>query len=111
MEAPRKTRFAVQLPLCFSGEDIVGAGTIVNLSSDGCAAVVSERVSPGCRLSLSIQLPEQETPLEIDLAVVRWTSGKRFGLEFLSIRQEMLGPLQRFVRSLEADTELEPPRE
>ncbi len=82
---------------------------MLNLSNEGCAVVSGKRVQPATYLSMRIQLTEQDAPLEIELAAVRWVSGENFGLEFIRIRPDAQERLKRFVRTLELAPQLEPP--
>jgi hypothetical protein len=44
MEGRKHTRFAVQLPVSFSGDQLSDAGTILNVSEEGCA-ITSDTVA------------------------------------------------------------------
>ena len=44
MQGRKHTRFAVQLPMSFRGDQLSNGGTILNLSEEGCA-VTSEIVA------------------------------------------------------------------
>ncbi len=78
---------------------ISGAGTVRNLSVGGCKVVTDTRVNPGMHLELHLYLPDHAMPVEIDLAAIRWSTGREVGLEFISIRPEEEARLQRFVNS------------
>lgn len=102
MEGRKHTRFAVQLPVSFSGDQLSGEGTILNLSAEGCA-IMSEAVSSAAvYLHLKMHLREREEPVQIDLAAVRWSSATRFGVEFIKIRPEEGERLKKFVQALES---------
>lgn len=102
MEGRKHTRFAVQLPVSFSGDQVSDGGTILNVSAEGCA-ITSDRVSgTGTYLQLTMQLREREEPVQVDLAAVRWVSATRFGVEFIKIRQEEEERLRKFVKTLES---------
>ena len=104
MEGRKHTRFAVQLPVSFSGDQLSHGGTILNLSAEGCA-ITSETVSGAAvYLQLAMQLREQEEPVQVDLAAVRWSSATRFGVEFIKIRPEEGERLKQFVKALESTT-------
>ena len=86
MEGRKHTRFAVQLPVSFEGDQLSHGGTILNLSAEGCA-ITSETVADAAvYLQLTMQLREREEPVQVDLAAVRWVSATRFGVEFIKIR-------------------------
>jgi len=113
MELRKNLRFAVQLPLSFKSDKITGEGVVFNISLEGCGvvfnlslegcAVGSDRsIRPGTYLQVYIQPYQQELPIEVELAVVRWSEGQEFGLEFIRIRAEEQDRLRRFVKTLEA---------
>jgi len=79
-------------------------GTILNLSAEGCAITSESVASAKAYLQLTIQLREQEEPLQVDLAAVRWSSATRFGVEFIKIRPEEGERLKKFVEALESTT-------
>ncbi len=83
MEGRKYTRFSVQLPVSFSGDNFSEKGTILNVSAEGCAITSDTVPSAGVYLHLTMQLREQEEPVQIDLAAVRWVSAARFGIEFI----------------------------
>jgi hypothetical protein len=104
MEGRKHTRFAVQLPVSISGDQLSHGGTILNLSAEGCA-ITSEAVSGAAvYLQLTMQLREREEPVQVDLAAVRWSSATRFGVEFIKIRPEEGDRLKQFVKALESTT-------
>ena len=102
MEGRKHTRFAVQLPVSFRGDRLSHGGTILNLSAEGCA-ITSETVADAAvYLHLTMQLRAREEPVQVDLAAVRWSSGTRFGVEFIKIRPEEGERLKKFVKVLES---------
>jgi hypothetical protein len=104
MEGRKHTRFAVQLPVSFSGDQLSDRGTILNLSAEGCA-ITSETVAGlAVYLQLTMQLRERDEPIQVDLAAVRWISSTRFGVEFIKIRPEEGERLKQFVNVLESTT-------
>ena len=104
MEGRKHTRFAVQLPVSFSGDQLSHGGTILNVSAEGCA-ITSEIVAGGAvYLQLTMQLREREEPVHVELAAVRWSSATRFGVEFIKIRPEEGERLKKFVKVLESTT-------
>ena len=104
MEGRKHTRFAVQLPVSFSGDQLSDEGTILNLSAEGCAIMSDTVVGAAVYLQLTMQLREREEPVSVDLAAVRWVSATRFGVEFIKIRSEEGERLKKFVNLLESTT-------
>ena len=102
MEGRKHTRFAVQLPVLFSGDQLSDGGTILNVSAEGCAITSDTVVGVGVYLQLTMQLREREEPILVDLAAVRWASATRFGVEFIKIRPEERERMKPFVRALES---------
>jgi len=48
-----------------------------------------------------LHLPDGKPPLEIKVALVRWSRGQQFGLKFLTMEPDQQARLRRFVSSLE----------
>ncbi len=89
-------RFA--LSITFSG-DAEGEGAVLNLSLKGCKVNSEAGVKVGDAMSLIILLSGEEPPTTVDLALVRWTQGACFGLEFVSIGPAESNRLRRFLAS------------
>jgi hypothetical protein len=70
----------------FGDEEFEGEATILDVSTNGCKATSLTEVKVGISLKLSLFLQDQQWPLRIDQAVVRWVDGQCFGLEFVGIR-------------------------
>ena len=102
MEQRKQPRFPVHWPMAFSGAYTAGGGTVTNLSMRGCAVESHTRVPTGTRLELCALFPKDHRPVVPDLAVVRWSSGGKFGLEFLRIRPEEQARLRRVVSTLDS---------
>ena len=51
-------------------------------------------------VGLQIRPTDHEPPIEIDVATVRTVTGRRFGLEFVRIRQEQETRLRRILVTL-----------
>jgi len=102
MEGRKHTRFAVQLPVSFSGDQLSHGGTILNVSAEGCAITSETVVGAAVYLQLTMQLREREEPVQVELAAVRWSSATRFGVEFIKIRPEEGERLKKFVKVLES---------
>ena len=87
MAERRGRRLRLSCRLFFFGEDdFEGEATILDLSTGGCQATSPSEVQVGTTLRLSLFLQDQEWPLRIDEALVRWVKGPMFGLEFTKIR-------------------------
>ena len=104
MKTRKHTRYAVQLPVSFSGDRLAreGEGTILNLSAEGCAITSATVADAAAYLQLTMQLREREEPICVDLAAVRWSTTARFGVEFIKVRPEEGERLRKFVKALQA---------
>ncbi|MDO8354837.1 MAG: PilZ domain-containing protein [Nitrospirota bacterium] len=87
MAERRGRRLNLSCRLFFFGEDdFEGEATILDLSTGGCQATSLTEVQVGTTLRLSLFLQDQEWPVRIDEALVRWVKSSAFGLEFTEIR-------------------------
>jgi len=104
MKGRKHTRFAVQLPVSFKGDQRSDGGTILNLSEEGCAITSESVADVAGYLQMLMQLRAGEEPVQVELAAVRWSSATRFGVEFIKIRPEEEERLKKFVKALESTT-------
>ena len=81
----------------FGDEEFEGEATILDISTNGCKATSLTEVKVGLSLKLSLFLQDQQWPLRIDQAVVRWVDGQSFGLEFIGIRPAQRERLRSMV--------------
>ena len=100
MESRLTSRYPIHYPSVFSGKKITGEGTVVDLSRSGCAVAGHVSLPLGTYVTLDIFLPDQDSPLVIDQAVVRWTVMRAFGLEFIRMGPVEGKRLHEFVGSL-----------
>ena len=105
MQERKDVRFAVQRPVSFRGDFVSGTGTILNISKQGCAIVSDTVAEAEAYLQLNVQLLDEEDPVQVDLAAVRWSSAKKFGVEFIKMPQEVGERLRQFVKLLESPGE------
>lgn len=101
MHERKHVRFAIQRPVIFQGDNIAGNGTILNISREGCAIASETAAGTEGYVQLKMQLLEQEDPIQVELAAIRWSSGAKFGVEFIKMHSEAGDRLQRFVKLLE----------
>jgi PilZ domain-containing protein len=78
-------RVLTVVPVLIFSELFHAKGEIVNLSRDGCVIAVAQAPEKGQHLHLRVQVPERDTSIEIQLAVVRWNALGLFGVEFIRI--------------------------
>lgn len=99
----RGRRLPMSRRLFFFGEgEFEGEATILDLSTNGCKATSLTEVKVGLHLKLSLFLQDQQWPLRIDHAVVRWVEGQTFGLEFTGIRPAQRERLRSLLMKLKA---------
>ena len=103
MQARKHVRFAVQRPVSFRGDFVAGTGTILNMSRQGCAIVSDTAAEAQAYLQLQIRLLEEEAPVQVDLAAVRWSNAQRFGVEFIKMQQDVGERIRQFVNMLELE--------
>ena len=90
-------RVSVKCPVVFTLGSMVGEGEVQDLTNPGCLIHSSAYVSKGEYLQLKMYLPEMKTPLAIGMGVVRWTSGPRFGVEFIRMSGADRALLTQFI--------------
>jgi PilZ domain len=102
MDQRQHERYPVCFPLVYDGEGITGQGQAADLSILGCAVVSDAAVEPKSYIKLHLSMPDGESPLEIELAVVRWCNGGVFGVEFIAFGEVQKTRLKRFLCSVAA---------
>jgi hypothetical protein len=101
-EKRQHRRFPVRFRSSFSSVNIVGGdGMLTDLSVRGCRIESRIAVKPGTELQLNVYLPHEPEPLGITVAMVRWSRGEMFGVEFTDMKDEEWKRLGRFMQSVE----------
>ena len=104
IEQRKSLRFHVQFRSSFSSIAMVGGeGSVVDLSIRGCRIESSTDVQPGASLEVRIAAIEHEPPIQIQQALVRWSRGRQFGLEFETMAPEEWARLQHTVKQIEME--------
>ena len=101
MSRRKHVRFQVELRCAFVGDQFTGEGTVLDLSMEGCRVRSDTPVLNGVYMEVFITLLGQIPPLPIELAVVRWSPGAVFGLEFIRITDRHQARLRHYVKDLE----------
>jgi hypothetical protein len=98
-------RFSHRTRVSFSGIDVEtkGEGTLSDLSKTGCRIESDTRPPQGTELKLEIFLSDYAWPMKIDRAVVRWTKGRAFGLELVSLQSAQRDRLTRIIMKFKQD--------
>jgi hypothetical protein len=104
MEKRKDLRFPVKFRSSFSSVGMVGGeGRVVDLSTRGCRIESSIDVQPGASLEVQIKTIEDNPPIQIQAAVVRWCREQQFGLEFEVIAPTEWAHLQAIVKQIELE--------
>lgn len=82
---------------------VEGEGTIADLSKTGCRVESDTQPPNGTELKLNLFLADYSWPMKVDRAVVRWTKGRTFGVEFLHLQSAQRDRLVRLVMKLKED--------
>jgi PilZ domain-containing protein len=103
-------RMEVKFPIAFSGPNVAGKGTLLNISMAGCSFASSSELGIGMILKLDLQISGTVAPVIVDAAVVRSVQKDSAGVEFLRWQASERERLQLFVRGLLIDrgAKLEP---
>lgn len=94
-------RIPAHLSLMYSGmhdgQMLIGNGIVSNVSESGIGIRGNHRVELGMDLSLFIDLPGVEEPVCIAESRVSWVSGRRFGVEMMTSKQDVKNALRFYV--------------
>ena len=95
-ERRQHPRFSLCCPLTFTG-DRKGTGILTNLGLGGCRLERAETViEPRTLLSVRLHLGDGP-PVNIDAAIVRWSTGRTLGLQFVHVAADAQRRLERYV--------------
>jgi hypothetical protein len=97
MKPRYRQRIPLRIPVTFTMGARIGEGRVLNLTVPGCLIESPVTLQKGQSIQLNIHLPGLERPLPVGLAVVRWTNGKQFGVEFIRMGQSEGLLLKRFM--------------
>jgi c-di-GMP-binding flagellar brake protein YcgR len=104
MDSRKHLRFPVQFRSSFSSTNLVsGIGILGDLSTRGCRVLSETQVKPGTEVVLRVEISNDEPPILIRQAVVRWSRDGNFGLEFINLDGNEWVRLQRVVKELERE--------
>ena len=87
MQLRCSSRKYVRYPASVQTDNGAGEGTLFDLSPTGCRMQSNVALTPGSYLALHIEAPETESPLAIEVSIVRWHKDNQFGIEFLRYAQ------------------------
>lgn len=94
-------RFAVRFRSSFSSKKMLGGeGTVTELSSRGCRVCAEAPVPAKTILEMHLNVEDDEAPIKIPEAVVRWSEGNEFGLEFRDIDPKSFDRMRKVIQKL-----------
>lgn len=91
-------RMNVRYPASVQTDHGAGEGTLFDLSATGCRMQSNVALTPGSYLALHIDTAETESPVAVEVSIVRWHKDNHFGIEFLRYAQ---GDRERFIDLVE----------
>jgi PilZ domain len=87
MQLRCSSRKYVRYPASVQTDNGAGEGTLFDLSPTGCRMQSNVALTPGSYLALHIEAPDTESPLAVEISIVRWHKDNQFGIEFLRYAQ------------------------
>lgn len=105
------SRMPMNFPASFSCDISEGAGTVLELSMNGCSLRANTTMAEGSIVRMTLQLSEERAPVNVEAAVVRAVRTDRIGVEFLRFQHQDRERLQIFIRRfLNGNPEASPKR-
>ena len=74
-------------------------GLLLDLSRKGAQLRINRVFAPGQKLTLMLNLPWDEPPIEVRLAAIKWMKDNRVGVEFLKVENDDRVSLDVFLAS------------
>lgn len=74
-------------------------GTLLDVSRKGARLCINRLFRPGQKLTLMMNLPWDEPPVEVRLATVKWVHQDTVGVEFLKVENDERVSLDIFLAS------------
>ncbi len=99
MESRKFPRMVARFPCSFIGEEIEGKGTVLDLSTHGCSIHSDKSLHVGNFVKLQLTLPDGDPPVDVDVAVCRWSYEQKFGVEFINVGPASQSRLQRYMKT------------
>jgi PilZ domain-containing protein len=85
MDKRRHPRYAVEYAGSFWGNGMNNQGRILNISTSGCRGSSEGVIRRDALLRVLIDVPRFLAPIQVDPAIICWSSRNEFGLEFVGI--------------------------
>lgn len=74
-----------------------GIGVVFDVSMKGAKVMSEAGIQRGDRLSVSLSLPNQASPMTVEEAAVRWEKDQVYGLEFVDLSPVAEMRLRKFI--------------
>jgi len=74
-----------------------GIGVVFDVSMKGAKVMSEAGIQRGDRLSVSLALPNQASPMTVEEATVRWGKDQIYGLEFVDLSPVAEMRLKKFI--------------
>jgi c-di-GMP-binding flagellar brake protein YcgR len=74
-----------------------GLGVVFDVSMGGAKVMSETGIELGERMSMSLCLPNQVSPMTVEEAAVRWGKDQTYGLEFLGLSPVAEMRLRKFI--------------
>ena len=74
-----------------------GIGVVFDVSMKGAKVMSEAGIQRGDRLSMSLSLPNQASPMAVEEATVRWEKDQVYGLEFVDLSPVAEMRLRKFI--------------
>jgi PilZ domain len=88
LEQRKHARLGTEYRASFSGERIRAQGVVLDLSVAGCRIRSAVEFTEGEYFGVVIDVPRYVNPLDVPLAVVRWSNGQECGMEFVQMEPD-----------------------
>jgi len=79
--------------------NVINEGRLIDVSKGGCAIEATIGPQIGESVQLRFGIPDAGT-VHIPLAIVRWISGPRFGIEFIRTKESDMQKLSSFILNM-----------
>lgn len=79
-----------------------GEGILFDLSATGCRMQSNVALNPGNYLALHFEVPQTESPLAVEVSVVRWRKDNQVGIEFLRYAEGVRERVSDLIEGREA---------
>jgi hypothetical protein len=97
-EDPRQyERIGVRFPVLFSNGQLVGKGTVTDVSVGDCAIESDAQLQQGDSLKLELFAKSGRPPIVVERAVIRSVRGGTLGVQFIKVADSEKSRLHRLV--------------